>query len=109
MSKKKRTRRRLIITAIIGILFVGVCIGVAYIMLMASIAGLGSAFQNDCPVSEPHTVEDWGRYKLPPSARILTSECGGGVGVFGHSSFEMNPKDLKVFLLVHSSKTRFQV
>lgn len=54
--------------------------------------------QNGCPSSPPTSVEGRAHFKLPPSARNLSSSCGGWVGIYADVRFEMNPADLQAFL-----------
>ena len=68
-----------------------------------ALSGLNFNFP-ECNVSNPSGIEDVAHFKFPPSAKLLTSGCGGFQGWSAWTSFEMKPSDLTLFLATTSVK-----
>lgn len=77
------------------------CGGISFVLI---IYGLGGSTGSGCDLSEPRTVESLGQFKLPPSAKLLRTNCGGMQGMWAEAHFEMLPSDLAVFLSSTSIK-----
>jgi hypothetical protein len=104
-----KSRRKLIRNIVIGLMGLTIC---GAVIVIAGLVWLGNLFSGNwigfnnpqCNVSNPKGIEEVAEFKLPPSAKLLTSGCGGMQGWEAAASFEMKPSDLNTFLATTSVK-----
>lgn len=101
-----RHRVRNIILALSGLVVIGVTGCLVFIILLANaLNGIGDSLNNpQCAPSNPAGIEAIAQFRLPPSAKLLASNCGGLQGWVAWAKFEMSPSDLDTFLATTHTK-----
>jgi hypothetical protein len=85
-----------------------VCTGYFLFLFTSRYSEFAGVFSNGCFTDEPDKIQAIGRFSLPPSAKLLETECSGLQGYYAAAKFEMNPGDLNTFIRSTSIKTNFQ-
>jgi len=103
-----RSRRnkiiREIMLVVLGLSACGATILIGWTLLMSyALSGLNFNI-SECDISTPSGIENVAHFKFPPSAKLLTSGCGGFQSLSASTSFEMKPSDLNVFLTTTNVK-----
>jgi len=85
VSNQQHSRRKLIRNIIIGIVGFAACgaivvvAGMLYLLNLLSGDTIGNT-KSICDISNPAGIEEIAEFKFPPSAKLLTSGCGGMQG-----------------------------
>jgi hypothetical protein len=71
-----------------------VCVGMILACRYLAVTALRGMFADQCPPSNPAAIESLARFKLPPSASNLWTQCWGLQGWWAYARFDIAPSDV---------------